>query len=1119
MNRSLRRRLAKFCRQTYNQVKKLCSSRSKLPSHRRLSPLSKLQFMSFVHNQSSFVGLIDSGSELNLISHSLLPFLNYKRIESPTQQLRGVSADIVPIHQWIEIDVELDTAVTITIPLAVVTNLPCVVLLGLPFLEQVKGCHDVANRLLITPSGPILLSTQVHGHHNNSNNAAIDPELKLDMSNSNLTPEEQQELRMLLLEYDDLWRGGRRGKAVGVEHQIKLMTDRPIVSRPRTTTPEQKQAIQEEVNKMLKDGVIQHSDSPYASEIVLVMKHTGDWRFCLDFRPLNKQTIPDKYPLPRISDLIRSIKNSKYFVALDLKAGYWQIPMAADSIKYTAFRCFLGLFEHLVMPFGLTNAPATFQRLMDFLFGDYRFRGILAYLDDILVHGASFREVMKLLRMVFQRLRVAGLTLNLPKSIFFPLKLKYLGQLIIDGKLIPDPEKVEAIGRITPPTTVQGVKRLLGFLCYYQPFVHRFSEILRPVFDLLPSKSSKKLNAVTEVVWGEAQENAKNEIVHRLQQAVLRIPVDSNEFLLETDASDKAIAAILSVKTESGYQPVEFYSKSLGKTQQRWPVREKEAFAIVSGLTKFDSYLRGRSFDVHTDHESLKWMLDCPKGKIARWASLLAEYDMKVYYCRGEQLLHVDFLTRFLDTEPDPILQPRMTYFTSTQHRLPQLPEILQAQSGQHPVGKGFAQKDGVYYYHGLVWVPPAFRTKVIAACHSTAPLMHPGIKKTSRILLRLFNWPGLYKDVVAYVQSCLYCQRARSGCERLQGHLRTHPIPGPFETVYMDFWQLTYDSNEFVVLTLIDQFSKWPEAVVLPNKTAKTVAVAFLVSWIYRFGVPKLLLCDGDKSFLNEVFDALHARLGTSRITSAPYHPEGNGIIENFHRTLNHYLRFINHSRLPFDECLQMILFAFRSSLHSTTGHSPALLALGTDLRLPADSDWRTEPNPPLRERYKFLQHLRLNVQCQAEQLRMRRNAKTNEGRVDVQFEEGQLVLVRLLPAEATRYKSSSYKVIPQWSLPFRVVRVYPGGKRAIVRSLLNSKTRDVHLQNVRFIGVPLSDSQRDEWKDVVEQDLSMFDPPIRRTMLEEFFDKLDTPQATTSPPIKRPRPTTALEGPVRDP
>ena len=484
------------------------------------------------------------------------------------------------------------------------------------------------------------------------------------------------------MEFQELWRGGRRGQALAIAHRINLLHDRPIVSKPRPISEEQKKVVQTEVQKMLADGVIRPSDSAYASEVVLVMKHTKDWRFCLDFRQLNLATVRDKYPLPRIADLVHAVQGSQYFAALDLRAGYWQIPMDETSIKYTAFRCFLGLYEFLVMPFGLTNAPATFQRCMDFLFGDLRFKGVLCYLDDILVHSPTFATAFDVLRRVLERLRSAGLTLNLPKSVFFPRTLKYLGTIIKDGFLYPDPAKLEVLQRLTEPKTLHDVRSLLGFLGYYHSYVPNFAALMEPVTNLLKAQvNTKRNNACTTIVWGEAQRQAVRAVSELLMKAFLVIPLEGDKFLVETDASEKAVAGILSIMRDDNDkpQPVEFYSKTLSNTRQKWPVREREAFAIVASLQKFDRFVRGRLTTVHTNHESLKWMLTSPKGKISRWSSLLAEYLLQIYYKKGTELQHVDFLTRSLDAEPDGTIQDRTCYFTAILDDLPRLEDIIKA--------------------------------------------------------------------------------------------------------------------------------------------------------------------------------------------------------------------------------------------------------------------------------------------------------------------------------------------------------------------------------------------------------------------------------------------------------
>ncbi|KAH0472939.1 MAG: uncharacterized protein KVP18_005262, partial [Porospora cf. gigantea A] len=270
-------------------------------------------------------------------------------------------------------------------------------------------------------------------------------EKAVELLETNASEEGQATLQQLLQRYDGLWRGERRGCAQAMSHRISVTSDRPIVTRPRSFTPAQQRVLQEELRSMLDAGVIEPSNSPHASEVVLVRKKDGGWRVCIDFRQVNDLTVPDQYPLPRIADLIREVRQSRFFVALDLRAGYWQVKMEADSIPYTAFRCTGGLYQFTVMPFGLRNAPATFQRMVDCLLGDLRYGGVLAYLDDILVHGATEEGTLTLLAEVFRRLSVAGLTLNLKKCTFFPKRLHYLGQVIEEGLLLPDPSRVQQL--------------------------------------------------------------------------------------------------------------------------------------------------------------------------------------------------------------------------------------------------------------------------------------------------------------------------------------------------------------------------------------------------------------------------------------------------------------------------------------------------------------------------------------------------------------------------------------------------------------------------------------------------------------------------------------------------
>jgi hypothetical protein len=1090
-----------------------------------LSYVAPLNYLEFHNGHHSYVALIDNGSQINLIDKSILRFIQYVPMPNLVHSFAGVQGKQSSILEWASFPLHLSNGTTVNITAAVVEDCPCAIILGQPFLILNDARIDSANAVLTTKKGPIKLLQQKRPPPAFVKTVTADradgEEMKLD--ETNLTDEQEKKLRQFLQNYRSLWGGENPGRVKHVQHRIQLIHDKPIRDRPRYHSPDQNSEIDKQLSKMLQDGIIQPSKSPYSSEIVIAKKADSDgnftgWRFCIDFRNINKATIKDAYPLPRITDLLHAIRGAKYFVALDLRSGYWNIPMDIESVKYTAFRCLKGLYEFLVMPFGLTNAPATFQRLMDFLLGDLRYNGVLAYLDDILIHGDTFEEVLGKLKIVLDRLAAEGLKINLEKSHFFPLTLKYLGHIIKNGNLQPNPAKVEVLNRIRTPHTVHDVKRLLGILGYYHSYIHHYSELMAPIFELLKrSSGSKKSNQATKITWTTEHEQVTQEAINRLKASVLALPLESDEFVLETDASNISVAATLQCRKKDGtLAPVEFASKKLTATERRWPIRDREAFAIIVGLKKFDTYLRGRSFVVHTDHKSLKWMLDAKEGRVARWASRLTEYDITIYHKKGQTLEHVDYLTRFVDDTSDFDLEDHTIYqvnsIRASIQNLPPIQEIIRAQDlDARPCSKGFFTKEGITYFHNCIWVPTSLQMSVIAACHSVAPFRHHGIKKTERILRRVFNWPGLHVDVVKYISSCLPCQRKRVGTERLQGLFRTHPIPGPFHTVYMDFWQCTFNTIDYKLLTLIDQFTKWAECIPIPATTAPIIVSAFIRSWICRFGVPEVIMCDNDRTLIGNLLQEIHSTFGTKSLSITPRHPEGNAVIESFHRVLRKGLSsFEAPSHRPttsFYEALDLVLYSYRSTIHSTMGDSPGFLTYGIDLRPPADNDWRFCRSTSMKERLKFLNEMRLDIQWKAYDQRIRENQVKNQGRQPVEFELYQLILVKANDYDRTKYAHFSnehkHKLIPKWSLPHRVTSVYPGKKKALARDLLTQKERHVHIQDVRFIKAPLTHLQREEWDKILVKEIdSMFDPQVRREKLDQFWEAIEFPQFTISPP-----------------
>lgn len=1088
--------------------------------------------MEFRNGKKEFVALIDSAAQMNVVSESILDQLSYQKTIGPCPYLRWGDSSACRIVKWILFSVNLQSGEKVVIRAAVVRGISKAVILGRPFLIQAKAVEDHAAEVLTTSMGsvPLLAGYQVSS---NSQNYSVDasnsdPDEEAD-EQSTLTEEEKkfrdktncaqcsasqrQRLRKLLRNQSKLWRGEKIGAANGVEHAIHPIHNRPVVLRPRRYTEEQSLEIVEEIKRMLKDGIIRPSNSPHAMELVLVLKPNGAWRVCVDFRALNKVTTPDKYPLPRVDELLKAVKGSKYFIALDQRWGYWQIPLEKESCKYTAFRCPLGLFEFVVMPFGLVNAPATFQRYVDSIFGDLRYKGVLTYLDDILIHGNSVDEVLDMLEEVIKRMAKAGLNLNLDKCDFFPERLKYLGHIFEAGRMYPNSKKIETLEKIQRPRTVHEVRSLLGMFNYYKDFIPYLSTMTAPINDLLSCGTKGKKDG-TLVDWGEVHDLALQLLKKSLVKAVLTVPIDSDEFLLESDASDYAVAAVLSVKRDGRWLPVQFASKKLSGPQLRWPVREKEAFAIIHGLHKFDYALRGRQFTVHTDHQSLTWIMEAKVGKLARWACLLAEYKMDVFWKKGSSLVHVDYFSRYIE-DPDPV-EDYMVYKISatTSIPLPSIEEVIKAQkdSNLQPSIR-LSKKDGVWYYLGRIWVHESMRSRVISACHIMSPLQHPRVTKTKKFITKVFNWPYLHQDVVKFVHSCLTCQRLGSGRDHLQGLLRTHPIPGPFHTIYMDFWSATYAGKEESVLTMIDNMTKWVEVVHMPNHTKEVTVAAFVSSWVARFGVPRIIMSDGEGAFISGVLRSTAKKLGCLPLTTTPLHPEGNSPVESFHRYLRRGLTEFNSfrtDRLPFNEALQLVAMAYRCTPHATIGDSPAFLTYGVDLLPPTSNDWRFARSTGERDRINFLNLLRIDIQFQAYRKRVKDNIKGNQKRNDVKFELCNLVLCR----EGKRRESyvdfpSGKKLAPVWSLPFRVVKVMSDGKAAFVRSLLSPEIRHVHIQNVRFITPPDCQEMKNVWDDHLSSEASVFDPTVRSQVLTKFWNQVCFPQdvEVESQPLRKRR------------
>ena len=431
-----------------------------------------------------------------------------------------------------------------------------------------------------------------------------------------------------------------------VKARIDTGNHPPIKQSPYRLPFCQRKLVQEHVDKMLEAGVIEPSRSPWSSPIVIVDKKDGTKRFCVDLRALNKVVVKNSYPLPRIDDILASLDGSQYFTCLDLRSGYWQILMDEESKEKTAFTCFLGLYHFLKLPFGFCNSGALFSELMNKVLVGIQHQFAIAYLDDIIIFSKTFEEHVSHIEAVFSRLRDAGLKLKMSKCEFLKREVSYLGHLISANGTRPDPEKVAAIQKLTPPTTVKGVRSFLGVSGFYRKFVQNYAKIAKPLTEL--TKKNRRFE------WTEECQDAFDTLRAALMEApILAYPDISKPYKLYTDASNYAIGAALVQETEMGERVIQYLSHQLNETQRRWPIIEKEAYAIMYSIQKFRHYLLGSKFTVMTDHKPLKHLFtsEMRNSRIQRWAIILDEYGCDVQHIKGSDNLLADGLSRLGSTE------------------------------------------------------------------------------------------------------------------------------------------------------------------------------------------------------------------------------------------------------------------------------------------------------------------------------------------------------------------------------------------------------------------------------------------------------------------------------------
>ena len=557
----------------------------------------------------------------------------------------------------------------------------------------------------------------------------------------------------------------------GVGHTINT-GDSPPVSKPMyRLSPKEKAEVERQLADLVEKGFVQPSHSAWGAPVIFVAKKSGDLRMCVDYRALNQVTVKDKYPLPRIDDLLDRLQGARVFSSLDLQSGYHQVRIADEDVPKTAFRTHKGLFEFRVLSFGLTNAPAVFQREMNRVLADLPF--VLVYLDDILVFSKSAEEHAEHLKQVLARLREHKLYAKMAKCFFFRDSVEFLGHVVSADGVQVDPKKVSVIREWPPLRDVHAVQQFLGLGNYFKHYIQGYAKLVAPLRKL----TEKSVPFAFEGAAVKAFENLKYSLSHA---PVLALPDPDLPFEVVVDASGFGCGAVLL----QNQRPVAFHSYKFSSAERNYSGGEQEL--LITALRQWRCHLEGaKEVVVVTDHKPNTYLDSKPSVQLSRrqvrWQEFLSRFDFKWEYRKGSANV-ADPISRCSSLMCT--LMSMLAEWAPAGAGDPSVPGgLLRQVENGYASDEWFADEkhtaaltfgDGVWRRGSQIVVPDVddLRQKCLSLHHDTPFAGHLGRDRTMQLVLQTYWWPGLERDVRQYVSTCDHCQRDKASSEKPAGLL-----------------------------------------------------------------------------------------------------------------------------------------------------------------------------------------------------------------------------------------------------------------------------------------------------------------------------------------------------------